>query len=363
MPAFVPTEDNLSRMSLLSPEQEIMVDSQIKVLDRAISMSRGQDGYQGTALMDRNDEVPLPDPEQLEASRDRDMQTKEMGTPPNLSPHQKNQVFRWIEDNEKIVRGGMLSMDQMRDDGNLTYVSQCVRHHEENGRKIKGLENAYRILDPDFRYSLEAMRPTTANHVDWQRLRENYAHVQWTDDREVEIRMQDLDPETYAAFLELKAAGVESDVLIMRKIGTDRTGLEACELRRSSAMASLQKELDAEASIPDADDPVADFMVDDDEPLSLTIVADDVPDDAKLVEQVAKELTQFERESIDAHMAASMQFIDEGDATTATLRETLGVKDNVAQAVVRALQKIGAVEKQSDGSLLALEIKAEEEIY
>lgn len=252
----------VTQANLMSMRQEEIVRRDIKVLERALHGQpmpyyggdpiAGQyvpdvgGPHQGTVLVMRDQ--PVPDREDLEKTLGNCHQTLRQGTAPELSAGARNRLYALYKEEEAKYREGMPSYDQM---WRATWqnVQLHSRHAEANKRRGKFLQNARRILDPhDEGFHLEELRPEKPMPYQGLTFRAGYDQVQWSDAKELELRAQELDDETYLQFLTLKAQGIETPRLLQRALHIDQAMYEACMARLKAVDVAVDKRVEAEHS-------------------------------------------------------------------------------------------------------------------
>jgi hypothetical protein len=263
--------------NLMTPRQREIVTRDIRTLERALHGEAmpyfGGDptaqGYQpapgrldappaGHVRVMR--EMPVPDREDLERNHKSCLETLAAGAAPDLSTAAKNVLYAQYKRDWEAYQEGMPSHEQMWRP-QWQNVQLHLKHKAANVARAKRLQNIHRILEPeDDVFHLEALRPEKPTPYNGAAFRAGYDHIQWSDDKELEMQMAELDDATYYEFLQLRAAGITSRKIFEDKLAISRQQYEACEARlKASALGSLDP---APAGPDDEDD---DESEDDDE--------------------------------------------------------------------------------------------------
>ena len=247
--------------NLMTPRQEEIVQRDIKVLERALHGQPmpyyGGDPVagqyvpelggprQGTVLVMRDQ--PVPDREDLQKTLNACHETLRLGTAPELSAAAKNQLFARYKVEEARYKEGMPSYDQM---WRPTWqnVQLHERHAQANKKRGKFLQNARRILEPsNDGFHIEELRPDKPTPYSQIAFGRGYDGVQWSTEKELELRAQELDDATYLQFLTLKAQGITTPRLVQQAMHIDQAMYEACMQRLQAARVEEGPEADEEA--------------------------------------------------------------------------------------------------------------------
>jgi hypothetical protein len=246
----------VEKANLMTPRQREVVQRDIRTLERALNgqpmpyyggdvvasqyepTSGGPASGQVLVLRDQ----PLPDRELLQRNLNASRETLQAGTAPELSAAAKNTLYARYKTEWQAYQEGMPSHEQM---WRATWqnVQLYIRHQAANKRRGKFLQNVHRILEPaDDVFHLEALRPEKPTPFNGAAFRAGYDHVQWSDSKELELQMQELDDATYYAFLQLKARGITTAKLFQDQLHITPQMYEACLARLRAATDALATE-------------------------------------------------------------------------------------------------------------------------
>lgn len=243
--------ETVTNAALMTVRQEEIVKRDIKVLERALHgqpmQYYGGDHVagqyvpetglpsSGTVMVVRDQ--PVPDREDLEKTLKSCHETLKMGTAPTLSTAAMNQLYAAYQEAVQRYQEGMPSYDQMwRPTWQNVQLHQ--RHAAANKRRGRFLQNVRRILDPaDESFHVEELRPEKPTPYSGLAFRKGYDAVQWSTDKELELRAQELDDATYFQFLTIKAQGITTPRLIQQAMHIDQSLYEACMQRLQQASA------------------------------------------------------------------------------------------------------------------------------
>jgi hypothetical protein len=293
--------------NLMTPRQREIVQRDIRTLERALHGEAmpyfgGDPTAQGyTPAPGRIDappaghvrvmrEMPVPDREDLERNHKACLDTLAAGAPPDLSTAAKNALYQQYKKDWEAYQEGMPSHEQMWRP-QWQNVQLHLKHKAANAARAKRLQNIHRILEPDDDvFHLEALRPEKPTPYNGAAFRAGYEHIQWSDTKELEMQMAELDDSTYYEFLQLRAAGITSRKLFEEKLAISRQQYEACEARLKASALGTQA-----AAEPDEED-------EEDE--------EDTPPPA--TPGVPKPLSEKAQEALAAHGDMVLLIADEG---------------------------------------------------
>ncbi len=351
----------IQRVNLMTPRQKEIVERDRKNLEQALQgrpmplygadphgefrPSNAPSSPQGTVMVMR--ETPMPDRELLQRNYEECNRTLEMGTAPQLSGAAKNTLYQWFKAELPKFQEGMPSHDQM---WRATWQNLQLyqRHKAENVRRSKLLANVHRALDPDDDgFHLEGFRPDKPSPFNGRAFREGWDEVQWDDPQELALQVEELDDQTYYAFVELKAQGITAQKIFESKLGITPTLYRACEARLANVLASYALDV-AQAEGPDAVEAL------DDAPQHPPVESKDI---AELTPKEAEYLQAYGDVVIAAaleqsHMTfAEMQTVIKQQAgeTLPTYQAVMGA----ARATASALCKSGLLMVDGEGWRLA----------
>jgi len=341
---MVDANDRLRQLTesktLLTPRQQEIVQRSIKTLERALNQQampfEGGDAVaaryvpEGTVAREVHpfNVVNVPEPELLRRTLEEAKKTFQRGMAPPLSGAAKNTLYRWYKEDAEMYQEGMPSTDQM---WRPTWqnLQQYMAHKAANRARAHRLQTIRRVLDPhDEMFHLEGFRPDKPTPFNLKAFGAGFDQVQWTEEQELQLRMQELDDETYYQFLQLKARGVDTPKLLQRQLGIDQGVYDACMARLATVTVALGT---AETA----------------EPLAPTVTA---PSSAG--QDALRKYGDAMLEALQAHPQPTMQ----------TVREVLRTLDpqgfrgragnfhvsNMARVLVKALKALGHVQEEGD---------------
>ena len=258
--------------ALMTPRQREIVQRDIKVLEKALHgeampyfggdpMAQSYDPGAGplvgppTGHVRVLREMPVPSRENLERNLRACQNTLAAGAPPALSTAAKNAIYQQYKADWQAYQEGMPSHEQMWRP-QWQNVQLYMQHKAANVARARRLQNAHRILEPDDDvFHLEALRPEKPTPYNGSAFRAGYDHIQWTEAKELEMQVAELDDETYYSFLQMKAAGITARKLYEDKLSISRQQYEACEARlKASAIGTEDATGEDDEAMPDPDD-------------------------------------------------------------------------------------------------------------
>lgn len=337
-----PTVLDLAKMALMSPSQRHAINRQIDNNRRALHGSSMN--YEGVTDQDmlarlRDSQevhhVRHPEPDILRRSIDLDTKMRDAGTAPDYPGYTKNAIYKmYKEDLIPKWRDGLLTAEQMNQPTEL-HIRQFLRHQNQRKRFGLAARTAHRIFAPDDEdFSLELLRPETPRRVDPTAFFANYDEMTWANEQEHALANRDLDPETYMAFLTLKAQGVNTPRLIQRTLGISQALYEVCLQRLKDEAAQVALEDGEEEPLVEYDAPQP--------AVAHTAVA--VAEDCVL--------TGSQLVIVEKHGKTVLELLassDDATLTRAAVGDKTGLKGIPLNALLSGLVKMGQLKKEAAG--------------
>ena len=245
--AKIPTLQEMATLALLNPSQREKLETENATLDRGLKgFSMESDGE--PLMMTADPRFPIPDPAILRESRRRNQQTLDKGTAPAYTGAQKNGLFAQYKEWVREYQEGFPSSDQM-ERATWEHIQLHTRHEERNKARGPAIMNTRKTLYPEEEgFSLEALRPANPTRTNYLALMDGHDRHVWTDAKDLERALEDLDDSQYAEFLRLRALGVETPKLIQRTAHLSQAQYDACMQRwRDEPRPALEDEGDEES--------------------------------------------------------------------------------------------------------------------
>ena len=247
-------QQQVAKLNLLSSQQRSLVQNDIANNERALyggpmqytgadfaaqsyEPGGGSLGAETAGFMGRAP-LPVPEPDIIRRNLEMDRRTLALGSPPEMSGHRRNLLYKLYKNVVAEYKEGLLSHGQMWD-ANIANIHHHMRHEEANRNRGQFIRNMRKIFEPEEDdFSLDELRPHDPIRINSAAFRRHFDDIQWSENDEMARQMDELDDLTYFQFLELKARTNDSSV-IMTKLMIDRQTYEACEARLAASHADL----------------------------------------------------------------------------------------------------------------------------